>query len=343
MEFNLMTIPCFFHKEQLLFKPKYEWVLGARIKHPETTKRAESILGSLKAHPDLFEITSPENLPYNTIKQTHSTQLLEVYATAESLKGREAFYPCVFPQRMTKHPNPKNIFHAGYYCIDSGTPLNNQTLKAARWSASSAYQAADIIMKGHTNISFALSRPPGHHASKDTYGGYCYFNNAAIAAKHLKQKGKVVIIDIDFHHGNGTQEIFYNDDKVLFISLHGDPEINFPYFCGYTNETGKGKGEGFNHNIILPERCTVDKYISVMKETVIPIVQRFTPSSMVISAGFDTYKEDPIGRFSIDTHDYTKLGALFAKFRVPTVICQEGGYYTQALGENAVSFLRGFL
>lgn len=338
-----MTIPCFFHKEQLLFKPKYEWVLGARIKHPETTKRAESILGSLKASPELFQIISPESVPLGIIKQTHSPELLEVYETAQRLEGRDTFYPCVFPQRMTKHPNPKNIFHAGYYCIDSGTPLNNQTWKAACWSASAAYDAADTVLKGEANLTFALSRPPGHHASKDTYGGYCYLNNAAIAAKHLKKKGKVAIIDIDFHHGNGTQEIFYSDDNVLFISLHGDPDVNFPYFCGYTTEIGKGKGEGYNHNIILPERCSVEKYISVLKSCVIPLVKSFNPSSMVISAGFDTYKEDPIGRFALDTEDYTKLGALFAKSKIPTVVCQEGGYYTQALGENAVCFLKGFL
>lgn len=335
-------LPTFFHTAQLQFHPKYEWALGNRIKHPETTRRAESIYREIKKHSELFEIKEPHRIPLTAIRDSHNYQLITLYNTASTLEEGRTFYPSVFPQRMKSKPDPTNIYHAGFYCFDSGTPLDNKTWEAAAWSAGSAYYAAEFVLKGKGPCAYALSRPPGHHASRDTYGGYCYFNNAAIAARLLRKKGRVAIVDIDFHHGNGTQEIFYKDDNVLTISIHGDPREYFPYFRGFPHEIGEGKGEGFNLNIILEKRCPIKTYVKTLKETVIPALKRFEPDYLMIAAGFDTYALDPIGNFNLKTEDYFKIGGIFKKLKLPTVIIQEGGYYTKDLGKNVVSLLKAF-
>lgn len=335
-------IPAFFHTAQLEFHPKYEWALGNRIKHPESTKRAESIFKALKKNSDKFELVEPARIPLKAIRDSHNYQLITLYNTAISLGEGETFYPSVFPQRMKARPDPTNIYHAGFYCFDSGTPLNNKTWSASAWSASSAYHAADFVLKQKGKYAYALSRPPGHHASRDTYGGYCYFNNAAIAAKHLRKHGRVAIVDIDFHHGNGTQEIFYKDDQTFFISIHGDPRHHFPYFCGFPSEIGQGKGEGHNLNIILDDGTTIKEYSKVLKETVMPAIRNFEPKFLILCAGLDTYELDPIGKFKLKTSDFAKIGEFFKKLNLPTVIVQEGGYHTKDLGKNVVSLLSGF-
>lgn len=337
-----MPMPCFFHSNQLQFQPKYEWALGVRIKHPETTRRAQTIFQALKKDVEHFEMIEPSAIPMKVILELHNEQLVSLYHTACELKDDNTFYPSVFPQRAKAHPDPKNIHHSGFYCFDSGTPINNKTWLAAVWSAAAAYRAAQHLIKGHSRVAYSLSRPPGHHASKDAYGGYCYFNNAAIAARQFRKKGKVAIIDIDFHHGNGTQELFYSDDKVLVISLHGDPAKFFPYFSGYPNEIGKGKGEGFNRNIILPDECELKPYLTILHKEVLPAIEAFDPNYLVLSAGFDTYINDPIGNSKLVTQDYKEIAKVFSALGLPTLVCQEGGYYTQDLGLNVKSFLYGF-
>lgn len=339
---NQSKFPVFFHQAQFDFHPKFEWALGNRIKHPESTRRAESIYRAIKRHKS-FEIIEPPRIPLKAIRDAHNYQLLTLYNTATALKDGEEYYPSVFPQRMKANPDPTNISNAGFYCFDSGTPLNNKTWSAAAWSAACAHQAADYVAKEKTKYAYALSRPPGHHASRDAYGGYCYFNNAVIAAKLLRRKGRVAILDIDFHHGNGTQDVFYNDEKVMVISIHGDPRHHFPYFCGFPSEIGSGKGEGFNLNIILEDQTTLRTYMKTLKETVIPFLKRFEPEYLVLSAGFDTYKLDPIGKFALETEDFEKIGRQIKSLGLPTVILQEGGYFTRDLGKNVVSLLSAFL
>lgn len=335
--------PVYFHQAQFHFHPKFEWALGNRIKHPETTKRVENIYREIQKHKKLFEVISPERIPLKAIRDVHNYQLLTLYNTAVAIPEGEEFYPSVFPQRMKSLPDPTNLKHAGFYCFDSGTPLNRDVLSAASWSAAAAYEAANHVYRGKGKYAYALSRPPGHHASKDTYGGYCYINNAAIAAKLLRKKGRVAIIDIDFHHGNGTQEIFYNDDKVFTISLHGDPREYFPFFIGFPSELGAGRGEGFNLNIILKDKMGIKEYIKALRRTVFPNIKRFEPDYIVLSAGFDTYKLDPIGNFTLETEDFFTLGKEIQKLNLPTVILQEGGYYTKDLGKNVVSLLKAFV
>ncbi|MFX3689157.1 MAG: histone deacetylase family protein [Peredibacter sp.] len=330
----------FFHKDQLEFHPKFEWALGNRIKHPETTKRAQNIFRKLKAE-SWIELAEPPKIPLKAIRDNHNYQLITLYNTAMELADEEAYYPSVFPQRAKAKADPTNINHAGFFCFDSGTPLNNKTWQAASWSAASSYYAAKSVLAGDP-VSYALSRPPGHHASRDTYGGYCYFNNAAIAAKVLRTKGRVALVDIDFHHGNGSQEIFYKSDDVFVASIHGDPREYFPYFCGFPSEQGSGAGLGNNLNVILPTGTKWPAYKKALRTVLLNAVKRFEPDYLVISAGFDTYKLDPIGRFALETADYKKMAKEFDALKLPTVICQEGGYFTRDLGDNVVSFLSGF-
>ena len=336
-----VKIPTFFHTAQMEFRPKYEWALGNRIKHPETTKRAEKIYRTLKKSPELFDVHEPARIPLKPIRDSHNYQLMTLYNTASQLEDGNTFYPSVFPQRQKGKADPTNIYHAGFYCFDSGTPLNNKTWTAAAWSAACAYEATVGVGSGKYSLAYALSRPPGHHASRDSYGGYCYFNNAAIAGRYLKKKGRIVILDIDFHHGNGTQEAFYSDDKVFFISIHGDPRKYFPYFCGFPNENGSGKGVGFNMNIILPEKTKKRAYLKCLNDIVIPAIKRYEPSHLIISAGFDTYVHDPIGDFALETPDFFSIGDKLGKLNLPTSVLQEGGYYTPDLGQNVKSFLLG--
>lgn len=335
-------MPVFFNQLQLEFAPKYEWALGNKIKHPESTKRAESIFKALSKDQS-FEIIEPKKIPLSAIRDVHNFQLWTLYNAATHLPDDKEYYPSVFLQRSGIEPNPANLNHAGYYCFDSGTPLNNKTLSAAGWSAACALEATKMVASGKSKYAYALSRPPGHHASFDTYGGYCYFNNAAISARELKKKGRVVILDIDFHHGNGSQEIFYEDPDVLVISIHGDPRDYFPYLIGFSTEVGAGAGAGFNHNIILPTGTKLKAYEQALKKHVFPTIKAFEPEHLIVSAGFDTYKLDPIGKFELETDDYEKLGRQIFELDLPTVILQEGGYHTKDLGPNVKSFLKGFL
>lgn len=336
-------IPVYFHPDQASFRPKFEWALGKKIKHPETTRRVESIWHALEAEPDHFDLRKPDEIPLREILDVHSPQLLTLYKTARDLEDGHTFHPNVFPQQANAEVDPTNIHHAGFYCFDSGTPLNNKTWQAAFWSAASAYSAAQLVAGGDERVVYSMSRPPGHHATRTSFGGYCYFNNAAIAARLLRMKGRVAIIDIDFHHGNGTQSIFYADSRVLTISIHGDPSDYFPYFTGFPHETGRGLGEGFNTNIVLEKKTPIGPYLEALENQVLPLVRRFEPAYLIIAAGFDTYVDDPIGDFGLLTEDFAEVGGVLASLERPTVIVQEGGYDADHLGGNVVSMLKGFM
>ncbi len=334
-----MKIQCLFHPEQLLFKPVYEWAFGDKIDHPETTARAENILGALRSHPELFDIEAPKARPLAALRDAHSYNLLTLYNTARQLPEGETFYPSVFPRENTKG-DPTNLRQAGCFCFDSGTPLSNRTFDAAAWSAACAYEGAKLVKRGAKTV-YALSRPPGHHASREFFGGYSYFNNTGIAARYLKRSGTVAVVDIDFHHGNGTQSMFYRDDRVLSISIHGDPREFYPFYSGFSKETGAGKGEGYNLNFCLPAKTTFEEWMQVFEQSILPAVRHFAPDYLILAAGFDTYVKDPIGDFTFETKDYAIIGAHVKALDLPTLVVQEGGYYTPDLGANVVSLLRG--
>ncbi|MFT4702520.1 MAG: acetoin utilization deacetylase AcuC-like enzyme [Bradymonadia bacterium] len=334
-----MPVPAYFHPDQLTFKPKYEWAFGTQVGHPETTARAESILRALTADSG-FEVSEPEPIKLSLLRKTHSPKLITLYRAAERLGPEETFYPSVFPKAQVGKGDPTNVKHAGAFCFDSGTPLSAQTWTASRWSASCAAQAAYTVLAG-APVAYALSRPPGHHATRSYFGGYSYFNNSAIAARILQKLGRVAVLDIDFHHGNGTQTIFESNPDVLSVSIHGDPLEFYPYFCGYPNERGAGAGEGYNLNITLPRGATGEDFIGALVSQAMPAIEGFAPDALVVSAGFDTFHKDPVGDFELQTSDYEAVGRLVASLKLPTAVIQEGGYFAPALGDNVVSLLSG--
>jgi acetoin utilization deacetylase AcuC-like enzyme len=322
-------------------RPLHEWGMGEKSAHPETHYRAESILKSLTADSSAYRFYEPEMLSLSLVRKVHSPALFDLYQTAQKLNPGQNISPSVFPKRHIMVADPTDIHHAGYFCSDSATPLMSKTYEAALFSASSAQDASMLVESGKSRVAYALCRPPGHHAQKDLFGGYCYFNNAAIIAKRMRAKGKVVILDIDFHHGNGTQEIFWQDDQVLFISLHGDPKEFYPHFTGYEHEDGEGKGKGFTANFPLGRGCDGSEYLKVLQSKVFPMIRKFDPASLVISAGFDTYHKDPLGGFALQTADFNTMGEMISNIGLPTVIVQEGGYHVDDLGLNVEAFLRG--
>jgi len=337
------SIPVFFHPSQKNHRPLYEWAFGDKLDHPETTHRIENILAAIQGAGADFSVQPPDKIALENISRVHGKKLTELYLRAErEIEEGKTFYPSVFPKDRAQERQFGQLTHAGAYCFDSGTPLTNLTREAAEWSAACAHSASLLVESRQSPFAYALCRPPGHHAGKETFGGYCYYNNAAIVAKRWAKSGRVSIVDIDFHHGNGTQSIFYRDEKVLFLSIHGDPKNFYPYYSGFQEEKGAADGEGFTINIPLPEGCDGQEYLRVLDNEVIPALRRFSPDSLIISAGFDTYREDPIGRFTLNTQDYAAIAARFAALGLPTLILQEGGYCVSKLGLNVVTFLRGF-
>jgi len=198
-------------------------------------------------------------------------------------------------------------------------------------------------VRNWARCAFALCRPPGHHATADMYGGYCFLNNAAIAAQHLRNQGaaRVAILDVDFHHGNGTQDIFYARDDVLFVSLHGDPMDAFPYYLGHADETGSGAGEGFTLNFPMPPKTGFGEWRKALSEGMDRIAG-FAPDALIISLGVDTFENDPISFFKLTSNDYLTLGADIAAAGLPTVFVMEGGYDIEEIGVNTVNTLIGF-
>lgn len=201
--------------------------------------------------------------------------------------------------------------------------------------------AADQLLQGR-RVSYALVRPPGHHAEKRYFGGFCYFNNCAIAAQRLSLFGRVAILDIDYHHGNGQQDIFFKRRDVLTVSIHGHPQFAYPYFSGFSEETGTGEGEGFNRNFPLPENLDGERYRKTLHRA-LQLVNDFRPDFLIVALGLDTAKLDPTGTWSLVADDFAHNGRLIGALGFPTLLVQEGGYRTRTLGTNAAAFFAGLL
>jgi acetoin utilization deacetylase AcuC-like enzyme len=224
--------------------------------------------------------------------------------------------------------------------MDTYTPITSGTFSAAKSSVDVALTGAARVLGGE-RVVYSLCRPPGHHAEYKVMGGYCYFNNAAIAANYLSKHGKVAILDIDFHHGNGTQALFYDREDVLYVSLHADPRVRFPYSSGFAEETGDGKGQGFTKNYPMLLGTTNTQYLHSLRNA-LSDVQSFHPDFLVVSVGFDTSEHDPIGGFKLTTPFYQTIGREISSLELPTLLIQEGGYAVSELGHMACSFLSGF-
>ena len=230
----------------------------------------------------------------------------------------------------------------GYYALAGETAISNGTWEAARASANVALTAQAAINNG-ARESFALCRPPGHHAAADMYGGYCFINNTAVAAQAFIDQGagRIAILDVDFHHGNGTQAIFYDRSDVMFISLHGDPKDAFPYFLGYKDETGSGNGEGFNINYPMGPGTNFKTWGSALDDACKKIAG-YGPDALLISLGVDTFEKDPISFFRLTSNDFKRYGATIGALNLPTLFIMEGGYAVEEIGLNAVNVLQGY-
>lgn len=276
------------------------------------------------------------------IREVHDSALFKFLKKAETeLEPGQLVYPNVFPIRKPDHI-PKNWeMQAGYYCIDTFTPVTANVYKAARNAVNAALTGAECILRGST-YSYVLCRPPGHHAEVKVFGGFCYFNNASIAAHHLSKYGKVAFIDIDYHHGNGSQDIFYKRDDVYFISIHGHPRVSYPYFAGYSDERGEGIGKGFNRNFPLYPGADNEAYLKTL-ERALSLFRKYKPDYLVISLGFDIMAGDPTGAFTISPKGMQQIGKVLASMKLSTLVIQEGGYALRNLRLGATGFFNGLL
>ncbi len=323
-----------------LHNPYWKYQLGPEAYEvKDTPKRVECIKNALRSD-EAFEFLTSKRFPERLISRIHPYYDY-IRLTAGSLGDQEEFYPDLFPgegaNRKKKVDEP---LWGGIWCTDAVTPIKKKTFEVARASAETALTGAELIREGREKAVYALCRPSGHHAGPRVFGGYCYFNNAATAAEYLLSKGKVAIVDIDYHHGNGTQEFFEEKKSVFTASVHCDPGGEYPYFWGYAEEKGKGQAVGTNHNEPLPKGSDAAQYVKALGR-IIRNIRDFNPAYLVISAGFDTHKDDPIGGFRLETEDYGEIGAQFASLGVPVLVCQEGGYNLDVLGQCVKNFLGG--
>lgn len=321
--------------------PQFEIFNGEKTSHSEVPARIDTIENALaKEHYSIENAFTP--VPKSLLLKTHSSAYVKFIAEASrELKKDEMLYPSIF--NMNRDGGVTNtLTKMGNFSSDMYTPLLQGTYRSAFDSASLAYSAAKHVQSRRDKVGYALCRPPGHHATTSLMGGYCYFNNSAIAANYLSSFGKVAILDVDLHHGNGTQEIFYERNDVLTVSIHADPRYKFPSYTGFTNEKGEGKGKGYNWNFPLGKDTSDAMYQRTLMKA-LKTIRRYSPSYLVIALGLDTFKEDSIGFFGLTTEYYQKMSATINKLNLPTVIIQEGGYNTENLGSNAVSFIKGMI
>ena len=307
----------------------------------ESPVRVKSILAEIEPS-GLFTPIIPRQFPDKQLHAVHDNDYVGYLkrACAEVPAGK-SLYPYIFPIRNKTRPPREPSVLSGYYCIDTFTPINANAYLAARRSVDCALTAAKEVLDGR-RMAYALIRPPGHHAERRSFGGFCYFNNNAIAAQYLSAYGKVAVLDVDYHHGNGGQDIFYRRSDVLTVSIHGHPRFAYPYFSGFEDEKGDGEGEGFNFNMPLPEAVDGEHYRKALARA-IRRIEEFNPQFLVVGLGLDTAKGDPTGTWSLRVKDFKENGKMIGAMGLPMVIIQEGGYRTQTLGKNALSFFQGLV
>lgn len=327
--------------------PPFEYFDGGKeMPYLEMPERMMRVLAALQGR-GWDEILPPTDHGLQPILAVHDPGYVEFLRTAfdewlrqENPDDPASLLPATFPPRRWMR-KPKSILgQAGYYQFDLSAPIMPGTFPAAYSAAQSALSGAEAIANSD-RAAFALCRPPGHHAGKDFAGGYCYLNNAAIAAQRLSAAGRVAVLDIDYHAGNGTQDIFYERDDVLTLSIHADPDFEYPHFCGFADESGAGPGAGFHVNYPLPAGTDDAAYLSTL-EAALAQINGFKPKSLVVSAGMDLYGGDRLGKFRITRQGIAQIGIRIAELNLPTLVVMEGGYNNDALGQNIVALLEAF-
>jgi acetoin utilization deacetylase AcuC-like enzyme len=319
---------------------------GSPFSTYEVPARANAILAAVQAA-RLGPVVEPTDHGLEPILAAHDAGYVEFLrgaydASAACLGHTGPVFTETFATRFAGQKPRGFLALRGYYAFGWGSPILEGTWKAAYWAAQCALSAADLVHGDTERAAYALCRPPGHHAASDLYGGYCYLNNAAIAARRLQSAGgRVAILDVDYHHGNGTQAIFYSDPGILYASLHADPDEEYPFYWGGRDERGEGPGLGSNWNWPLPQGIDDSAYLEALERALVEVA-RFTPRWLVVSAGMDTVARDPEGGFRLARAGLAAIGQRIAALGLPTVIVQEGGYQLERLGEDAVAFLRAF-
>ncbi len=330
---------------------------GKRVPYLENPDRMDRILTALKKTV-WAEIVEPTDFGLSPIHAVHDKDYItflascwtewldsdpEVAASPES----HAFLPATFALRRKTRVPSTLLGKAGYYMMDLSACIVAGTYNAALASANCALSAAQFILEGPSSAvrrpssAFALCRPPGHHAGRDYAAGYCFINNASVVANWLSSKGKVALLDIDYHAGNGTQDIFYDRNDVLTLSIHGDPDYEYPHYIGFADETGAGSGIGFHKNFPLPKGINDSHYLSTLDEA-LDRIRAFAPKYLVLSTGMDTFDGDPLGKFHVTRTGFRAIGKRIASLKFPTAVIMEGGYANAELGENVVSLLENF-
>lgn len=310
------------------------------VGYVESPVRIRAILKEI-SKTEIFKEIPPRNYSSRWIEEVHDPKYIRYFKTVcKGLREGRSIYPYVFPIRNATRPPKELSVRAGYYCIDTFTPLNNNAFIAARRAVDCTLTAAETLLKG-ARSAYALVRPPGHHAEYQVFGGFCYFNNNAIAANYLSKYGRVAILDVDYHHGNGQQQIFYERQDVYTISIHGHPSFAYPYFSGFIEEIGEGDGKDYNLNMPLKEIITGPEYHIDLNKA-LDRIRKFNPAYLIVAIGFDTGKGDPTGTWKLAARDFEINGKMIAGLKLPTLFVQEGGYYTRSVGINARHFFTGF-
>jgi acetoin utilization deacetylase AcuC-like enzyme len=334
----------FYADEQKRHDPQAFLSSGAPQPNPEKPERIERLLaGARRAG---CEIVRPKDHGQGPIASVHTPEYLDfleyIFVRWQRIEGASAeVIPNIHPIARSGSYPASAVGQAGYHMADTACPISGETWESACWSAWSAVEAADDVLSGEA-AAYALCRPPGHHAFADVAGGFCFLNNSAIAAQRLRTKAsRVAILDVDLHHGNGTQGIFYARRDVLTVSLHADPARFYPFFWGHADERGEGPGLGYNLNLPLPRKSGDEAFLEAL-DAGIRRIRSFAPEALVVALGLDAFEGDPFGGLSVTTAGFARIAEAIAALHLPTVVVQEGGYLCDALGDNLTSFLTGY-
>ena len=334
----------FYAEEQKRHDPKAFLSSGAAKPNPEKPERVERLLAGAKSAGCTIE--RPRDHGLGPVAAVHTPEYLDflehIFERWQRIDGASAeVIPNIHPIARNGSYPASAVGQAGYHMADTACPISGQTWQSARWSAWSAVEAAETVMAG-APAAYALCRPPGHHAFADVAGGFCFMNNSAVAAQVLrKQAARVAILDVDLHHGNGTQGVFYARPDVLTVSLHADPVRFYPFFWGHADERGEGPGLGYNFNLPLPRKSADAAFLEALA-VAFQRIRAFSPDALVVALGLDAFEGDPFGGLSVTTPGFSRIGEAIATLGLPTVIVQEGGYLCDELSDNLTAFLTGF-
>ena len=340
----------YFNPHHAAHAGRFEMYRGALVPCFEAPARADLVAQALRGR-KLGAVMAPLAFDDTALARIHAPRYLRFLQTAwqdwlalDPQNASRDVLPSVWPGADGRSDREPDNFSArlGLYCFDAGTPLTAGTWLAARSGADCALSAAAAVVAGE-RAAFALTRPPGHHAGAGYFGGYCFINNAALAAQHLRDQGldRVAVLDVDYHHGNGTQSIFYARADVFFASIHGDPRTEYPFYLGHADERGAGAGLGANLNLPLARGADYATWSQAL-ENALSAIAAHGAQALVLSLGVDTFAQDPISGFALTSEDYLRMGERIARVGLPTVIVFEGGYAVDAVGVNVANVLQAF-